>query len=472
MPLIRTTIHTPTSEITAKFDAIRAELDVADEFSSGVEAEAKRTAAGVAFPDNDRTDIPLITIDPDGSKDLDQALHLERDGDGYTVWYAIADVPAAVVPGGLVDSAAHARGQTLYAPDRSVPLHPRIISEDAASLLPGEDRSAYLWRFSLAKDGEVRETTLERARVRSREQLSYPQAQARLDAGDETMTILREVGEARSERELRRGGASLDTPDIEVVQSETSWMVSRRVLLPVERFNAQISLLTGMEAARIQLEGGAGILRTMPAPDDEAIRAFRSTVASLQLPWDESESYGEYLKNLDRADPKAPAVLAAARSLFRGAGYRVIDGTESEGETIQAALATPYSHATAPLRRLVDKYALAHALAFATKADVPEWASDGLDDLPRIMQQSGALASKLEREVNAVVVAHVVRESTSSVFSGVVVSRRDGSVIVELDEPPVEVNAVGEAEPGDRVNVTAPDDADGTWMLTRSASGS
>src|SRR5690606_11156029 len=100
----------------------------------------------------------------------DQALFLERSGGGYRVWYAIADVAAFVTLGGAIDAEARGRGQTVYAPDGRIPLHPVSISEVAASLLPGLTRSSYVWTFELDADARLTETALVRARVRSRAQ--------------------------------------------------------------------------------------------------------------------------------------------------------------------------------------------------------------------------------------------------------------------------------------------------------------
>ena len=89
---------------------------------------------------SDLTDLEFVTIDPAGAMDLDQAMHLEADGDGYVVHYAIADVMAFVEPGDPVDVEAHGRGESLYGADSKIPLHPKVLSEGAASLLPDEDR--------------------------------------------------------------------------------------------------------------------------------------------------------------------------------------------------------------------------------------------------------------------------------------------------------------------------------------------
>ena len=93
-------------------------------------------------PAYDVTELPFLTIDPPGSMDLDQAMHLERRGAGFRVRYAIADVAAFVRPGGAIDAEAHRRVETLYSPDTRTPLHPPVLSEGAASLLPGQVRPA------------------------------------------------------------------------------------------------------------------------------------------------------------------------------------------------------------------------------------------------------------------------------------------------------------------------------------------
>src|SRR5207342_1446714 len=114
-------------------------------FPDEVEALAARVATAPRLPDLDRTDIALVTIDPADAMDLDQALSVERSGDGYRVYYAIADVAAFVTAGDAIDSEAHQRGETLYGADGKIPLHPKVLSENAASLLPDQVRPALLW---------------------------------------------------------------------------------------------------------------------------------------------------------------------------------------------------------------------------------------------------------------------------------------------------------------------------------------
>src|SRR5690606_26178194 len=118
------------------------------------------------LPDEDRSEIPFVTVDPAGAMDLDQAMHLERTSSGYRVYYAIADVGAFVEPGDAIDTEAHRRGETLYGGDEKIPLHPKALSEDAASLLPGQVRPAVLWTIDLDSEGEGIDVDVRRALVR------------------------------------------------------------------------------------------------------------------------------------------------------------------------------------------------------------------------------------------------------------------------------------------------------------------
>src|SRR6185503_9870713 len=141
----------------------------------------------------------FLTIDPPWSRDLDQAMHIERAGKGYRVRYAIADVPAFVKPGGAIDVEAFRRGQTIYAPDRPTPLHPELLSEDAASLLPGQARPAFVWDMLLDQEGDGTSVEVYRAMVSSKSRLDYSQVQRAVESGtaDERLSLLKEVGEAR-----------------------------------------------------------------------------------------------------------------------------------------------------------------------------------------------------------------------------------------------------------------------------------
>ncbi|MGW4927692.1 RNB domain-containing ribonuclease [Agromyces sp. NPDC004153] len=445
------------SELAAALAELRETLELPDGFPPAVLAEAEAAAAAAPPPAADRRDVPFVTIDPPGSLDLDQALHLSRRPGGYVVHYAIADVPGFVEPGGAVDLEARGRGQTLYAADGRVPLHPPVLSEDRASLLPGVDRAAYVWSFDLDEAGALLTTRLERAVVRSRAQLDYAKAQSSIDDGsaDGSLPLLKEIGELRLEQERARGGASLNVPDEEIVRtSDGGYALERRRLLPVEDWNAQLSLMTGMAAAELMIAARVGILRTMPKPSDEEMASFRRQTEALGRPWPASIGYGQYLHELPRDEPASLAILQAASGLFRGAGYVAMDGTVP-ADPVQSALASPYAHVTAPLRRLVDRWGLVVCEAIAAGREVPDWARASLGELPSLMGASSRRAAQLDAASIARVEAAVLSDRVGHRFDATVLGLRNGSAVIQLVEPAVTATcpAPPEARPGARMPV-------------------
>ena len=472
--------HEPADLLASTLRGIRDDLNLTETFPPEVEAEASKSVENVRLPAADQSDIAFVTIDPAGATDLDQAVHLERSGDGYRVRYAIADVPSFVPADGAIDAEARRRGQTIYAPDGRIPLHPTAISEHAASLLEGQLRGAFVWTFELDAAANVASTELQRARVRSREQLSYATVQKQLDDGTAapSLTLLKEVGIKREALEQARGGASLNRPDEEVEFVDGRYTLVRRTALPVEGWNAQISLMTGMAAATIMIEGRIGILRTMPEPWPETLERFRTQVAALGCPWPTTQNYGEYLRTLDHTDPRSLAVIHAATSLFRGAGYTAFDGEVPAG-LVQAAVGAPYAHTTAPLRRLVDRFVLVTCEALTAGVPVPQWVRDALPALPAIMGSSDGVASRLGRASVDAIEAALLAPRVGEVFDAVVISAkaavdgRGASGSIQLTDPAVTATVEGVVAPGSTVQVTlvTADIATGTVLFSVTGSG-
>jgi exoribonuclease R len=450
---------TPPDEaaIAASFADLRESLGVVCDFPPEVVADAKQSARSPRLPERDETAIPFVTIDPPESQDLDQALFLERRGGGFRVRYAIADVAAFVAPGGPMDAEAQARGQTFYAPDRDALLYPEAISHGAASLLPGETRPAALWTIDLDEDGEPVAVEVARALVRSRAKLTYEGVQAELDDGsaDEPLVLLREVGTLRQRLEEERGGVDLQIPEQEVERGEDGYELSFRTQLPVERWNAQISLLTGQAAAKLMLDARIGIVRTLPHADEEAVARLRRTAEALGVPWPEGGTHADFIRSLDPAEPKHKAVLVESTVLLRGSGYEAFDGEEPENAR-HAGVASPYAHATAPLRRLVDRYVSETCLAVHAGVDVPAWVREALPGLPETMEQSSRRAAQYEGGIVSAVEAAVLERAVGKTFDAVVVEvDRDGDGgVVQLTEPAVTARSTGERLPlGERLRV-------------------
>lgn len=422
-------ITVPMARARAGLEAVRAELEVDLGFPADVLAEAAEAIAGYRLPEADLTEVPMVTLDPESATDLDQAFHVERAGDGYLVRYAIADVPAFVRLGGALDRQTRARGETLYGPDVKVPLHPPLLADDAASLLPGAVRGAYVWTHEVDPEGVARLVSLQRARIRSRAKLAYDLEQARLDAGSPhpQVALLREVGLRREAQELARGAVSLPMPAQEVRTEGGAVALVYRVPGPVERWNAQLSLMTGMSAAALMLAGGVGVLRTMPPPTEQDVARVRASARGLGIAWPVDMPYADLIRGLSADDPRHAAFLDNVTQLMRGAGYTAFDGAPP-GMATHAAIAGSYAHVTAPLRRLVDRFGLSVCLAVAEHREVDPQVRAALAEVPALMVASGRRARALHRGSLDHLEALMLAGREGVAFRGVVIEQdADGS---------------------------------------------
>jgi len=428
------------------WQALREELGVVEEFPPEALAEAEEAARSPRLPDLDRTDVDLLTVDPPGSRDLDQALALERHDRGYKIHYAIADVAAFVAPGGALDVESHRRAQTLYGPDSRIPMLPPQLSEGAASLLPGQVRPALLWTHELDSRGELTETSVVRALVRSRSQRTYGEV--------DDLPLLREIGELRQALARDRGAVELPSleQDVELDDDGRPCLVFRAPL-PSEGWNAEISLLTGMAAARLMLDGGIGVLRTLPTPLPDDVAQLRRSALALAIAWPEGVPHGEILGGLDPHRGPDAALLALAPRLLRGAGYVAFDGAPPES-TLHSGVAAPYAHCTAPLRRLVDRYAGEVCLSLSAGREVPAWARAALPLLPEEMATGDRRANALERATADLAEAIVLRHRVGEMFTAVVVGAEGDRGTVQLADPAVRAPVAGrQLVPGTTISV-------------------
>ncbi|MGN0064320.1 MAG: RNB domain-containing ribonuclease [Nocardioides sp.] len=450
-------------QLRTGIEEITAELGVQAAFPDEVERVAAASAASPRLPELDRTDLEFVTIDPPGARDLDQALHIERAGDGFRVHYAIADLGAFITPGDAVDLEANRRGETLYGASSKIPLHPKAISEDAGSLLPDAVRPAVLWTIDLDAAGATTAVRVERALVRSRAQLDYESVQEQLDAGTapEVVELLREVGELRIAQEQARGGVSLPLPEQEIAESEEHpghLRLSFRGLVPVEDWNAQISLLTGMAAASLMVGAKVGLLRTLPPAQERDVERLRRTARALRIEWARDVDYPAFVRSLDPTQPHHAAMVVACTRLLRGSGYAAFDGELPE-QTRHAAIAAEYAHVTAPLRRLVDRYATEVCLAVSAGEEVPAWVRVRLPALPEVMRESGRRANSYENAILNLAEAELLQSRVGESFEGVVLDADEKTGTrgtVTITDPAIEATVTSESRlpVGEDVTVT------------------
>ncbi|ASU78045.1 RNB domain-containing ribonuclease [Actinopolyspora erythraea] len=443
------------------FGGIRREFGLPGEFPTDALMEAQQAVAAPlsSAERTDATDLPLVTVDPAGAKDLDQAVLLRRRGRrGFRVHYAIADTAAFVSPGGALDRETFRRGQTLYLPDGNIPLHPPVLSEGAASLLPEQVRPAVLWTVDLDPHGSPVRVDVRRAVVRSVAALDYRGLLRSFEAGTPHPAVepLPEVGLLRREQMVHRGAIELGLPEQRVEFSDSSgWRLGLRPRMWLEAFNAEISLLTGMCAAEIMIAAGVGVLRTVPEPDEEAVRGLRRSAERLGVYWPPEQSPADFLAGLEPLRPESLAMHVAGTRLLRGAGYTAFQWGKPS-EVGHAGIGAAYAHVTAPLRRLVDRLCTEVCLAVVAGRAVPEWVREGIVDIPSAMGNSDRLASRVERACIAQVQAWELADRVGEVFTATVL-RTDGEAgagEVFVREPPVIARCRGaELVAGQRIPV-------------------
>ena len=429
------------------FSDIAREFNVARGFSPSAHNEAAELTDRFADARRDARDIPLVTIDPVGSMDLDQAVHIALHDGGFIVTYAIADVAAFVEPEGEVREESLERGQTIYLPDEPARLHPPELSEGSASLLPDVDRPAVLWTFLLDSAGEVRSAHVERALVHSVARLDYDGVHADFAAGTPhpSIALLPQVGQLRQRSSLRRKAINLRLPSVRVVGDEGgTYELVIEPRHPVMDYNSEISLLTGMVAGRMMVDAGVGFLRTLGPASKESEAEFRREARNLGF--EVSGDIGEFLASVDADTPRGMAVMREAQKLLRGSGY--VDLTQGEPE-VHAGIGGYYSHVTAPLRRLIDRYATEVCLSICSGDPAPEWVTQAAPRVIKTMARSSQVANSVEKACLHLTEATVLEPWLGHNFDGVTLKTSEDRARIFVVDPPVLADSLGTPEEGE-----------------------
>ena len=437
----------PTHALVRGLSAIRSDFQVPNSFPTDVLVAADVAARRQPTEHVDRTEWRFVTLDPASSTDLDQAFLIETSGADLLLHYAIADVAWFVDDGDAVDLEAWRRGTTLYLPDGKAGLYPRVLSEGAASLLPDGPRPAVIFTVRVAPDGTVHLDGAERAIVRSAAKLAYDSVHdADLPTG--FVELANRIGMA----EDRRGAARVDPPEQEVVAVEgDGFALSFRPRLLSEDRNAALSLATNIAIADALQSHHTGLFRIMGEPDEPATARLRHTASALGLTWPATVDLAQFERTLDANDPKQAAFMMAIRRAGKGASY----APYREGAVPwHSAMGATYAHATAPLRRLADRYVVRATIAIANGEPVPDVVSEAFARLPQVMARADARDGQIERAVIdlAEAVALIGREGQD--FQAVVTDVDDRGARMQLCELPVvaRIRANG-LEPGERLRV-------------------
>ena len=421
-------------------------------FSHSLMGEADAARPATLESREDWRHVPFVTIDPPDAKDHDDAVHATPDPDprnqgGHIVSVAIADVAHYVRPGSALDRAALERGNSVYFPDRVVPMLPERISNDLCSLRPLEDRPALAVRMIIGADGRKRSHSFHRIMIRSAARLHYEQAQLAVSGRTDEITeplvekileplyaAYRAVLHARNER----GPLDLELPERKILLKSDGTV--DRIIIPqrleshrlIEEFMilANVAAAETCERVRVPL-----IYRVHDEPSPEKLTALR-----------------EFLATLDISLPKSGALRPDA---FNGILQRV-KGREVERLVNEVVLRSQaqaeyspenfghfglnlrrYAHFTSPIRRYAD-LVVHRALIRAQKLG-----PDGLPEAtePRALAEVAAnisaterRAMKAERETADRLIAHFLADRVGATFDGHISGVTRAGLFVELDE--------------------------------------
>jgi ribonuclease R len=426
--------------------------DIPHVFPRAVLDEADATRAASTAGREDWRQVPFVTIDPPDAKDHDDAVHAVPDPDpgnsgGHLVSVAIADVAHYVRPGSALDREAAKRGNSVYFPDRVVPMLPERISNDLCSLRPNEDRPALAVRMVIGADGRKRSHTFHRVLIRSAARLHYEQAQlavtGRPDEVTESIvvTILeplyaayRTVLRARDER----GPLDLDIPERKIVLKSDGTV--DRVIVPqrleAHRLIEEFMILANVAAAETCERGNIALIyRVHDEPSPEKLNALREFLGTLDISLPKGGALRPDGFNSILARVKGRDVERLVNEVVLRTQAQAEYSSENYGHF--GLNLRRYAHFTSPIRRYADL--VVHRALIRTAKLGADGLPDGTDaqSLAEIAANISATerrAMKAERETADRLIAHFLADRVGATFDGHISGVTRAGLFVELDE--------------------------------------
>jgi ribonuclease R len=422
------------------------------DFSAAAVAEAEAAQPANLKGREDWRELPLVTIDPPDAKDHDDAVHAEPDPDpdnkgGFILHVAIADVAYYVRPGSALDRDALVRGNSVYFPDRVVPMLPERISNNLCSLVPGEARGALAVRMVIGADGRKRSHSFHRVLMRSAAKLSYAQAQAAIDGKPDDITgpllepILKPLYAAYEVAKRGRDARDpldLDIPERKILLKKDGTV--DRVVVP-ERLDAhrliEEFMISANVAAAELLEKKALplIYRVHDEPTVEKIHALQEFLKTLDVPFAKSGAL-------------RPSLFNRVLTLVAGQDYEHLVNEVVLRSQAQAEYSTDnyghfglnlrrYAHFTSPIRRYADLVVhrgLLRALGLGDGALPDSETPDHLAEVAAQISVTERRAMKAERETADRLIAHHLADRVGATFQGRISGVTRAGLFIKLDE--------------------------------------
>jgi len=439
------------SEKAVSLIAIHAH-EIPQAFSPAALREAEEAKPATLAGREDWRDVPLVTIDPPDAKDHDDAVHAEPDPDpnnkgGFILNVAIADVAFYVRPGSALDRDALTRGNSVYFPDRVVPMLPERISNDLCSLVPGEPRGALAVRMIIGADGRKRSHSFHRILMRSAAKLSYAQAQAAIDGRPDDVTgplldpILKPLYAAYACVKLARDERSpldLDLPERKILLKPDGTV--DRVVVP-ERLDAhklieEFMILANVAAAEmLEKKALPLIYRVHDEPTLEKVHNLQEFLKTLDLPFAKSGALRPALFNRVLAQVKGHDSEPLVNEVVLRSQAQAEYSAENYGHF--GLNLRRYAHFTSPIRRYADLIvhrALIRGLGLGEGALPPTETMESLSEVAAQISVTERRAMKAERETADRLIAHFLADRIGATFQGRISGVTRAGLFVKLSD--------------------------------------
>jgi ribonuclease R len=467
----------PPGEPNVEIAKILVREDVRESHSDGALREAEKFAQQLRTSTEGRTDlrgIPLPTIDPEDARDHDDAVWVERRGEGFRAWIAIADVSEFVQPGSELDEEALSRGCTVYLPTRAIPMLPTALAADLCSLLPERERLCLCVIADLDRDGNLKTYEIVEGVMRSAAMLTYggvartlgfsetPPKSAAAEAFKKDLKVMEELTRKLRKARMSRGALDMDLPEARVMvdpQSGAPTDVIRRAQDPgVKRAYSMIEelMLLANEAVALWLgkHKAPTVYRIHGQPDEAKLARLGEVAARLGVEFDPEEmkeplGVARFLARAQKHERKQVLEMLLLRSL-KQAAY----DTTNIGHFGLAS--KNYVHFTSPIRRYPDVqvHRAVKAILRGNKPDSSTAAREQLQLSATLSSARERAVMDIEREVVDLYRCLLMRERIGETFEGTVSALVGTGAFVSLDSPFCDVLVRYEAMGPDHYNLS------------------
>ncbi|MEM9809732.1 MAG: ribonuclease R [Pseudomonadota bacterium] len=417
-----------------------AEHDIRIDFPHKVFREAELLRAKPDPSHQDLRDVPLVTIDPATARDHDDAVFAEETENGFRLLVAIADVSYFVRPGTALDEEAEKRGNSVYLPDRVVPMLPEALSNDLCSLKEGEDRLALCCEIAIDKRGSKTRHHFFRAVIKNHKNLAYERAQAIEDGLEkgpsQVKTLFKAYRTLMIERE-RRQPLDLDMRERKILLGEDGEVagVEKKDRIDAHRLIEEFMVLANVCAAEtLEEHHRTCVYRVHDQPDPERLEGLRLYLAGLGYTLPKADEVKAFNLNgvLEKAREKDELDIVAM-SVLRSQSQAVYD-TDNLGHF--GLSLKRYAHFTSPIRRYADltvHRGLVRALGLGAGAERDEDEAR-LPAIAEDISKSERRAVAAERDTEARLLAVYLEGQTGAVFKGRISGVTRVGLFVALDE--------------------------------------